>query len=153
MGEAFFSSGFIQDFLFAFFFFFPVWICLLAGFWIFILLGVLWTSSVCDFVCVINFGYFLDSINVSTTSGTSLLFLCPVFSLSVSYTFQNSSNVLGYSVLFVFIIFSLCISVWEVSINMFKLTGPFALPVLWALLLRICTWDSLGRNNTGQIYL
>lgn len=91
-----------------------------------------------------------------------LSFFCLVLSLGMSHSFHNCHNIFGYSVLFVSLFFfSLHFSLGNFYWHMFKLTGPVALLVsflyspllrcLWALLLMMYTWGSLGRSNLGSL--
>ena len=52
----------------------------------------------------------------------SLILLLLVFKLCIYYTFWNYPRVLRYSVLVSFSFHSLCISVWEISIDIIKFT-------------------------------
>lgn len=111
-------------------------ICLGIDILLFILLSVLWSSSICDLVSVINFGKISIIISSDISSVPFSFFSSYPHYILVSPTYITPFVVVSQFLDVVFIlsiIFSLCISVLEVFIDILQAHWffPWLCPVCW----------------------
>lgn len=125
--DFFHTFGFFQDcFFFSLYFLQFEYYRAMCRILVFILHGILWTSSFWDLVSVIHFGKFLV-INISNVSSISF-YLFSLSGVSIMYMLNllKSPQNFGYSALFlVHPCFSLHFGLWSFYWHIFKLTDFF----------------------------